>query len=442
MGKRNQKTPKPNKKSRLQPTPIRAFVVALGFVAVVALGLWGLLQLKERLGKEPAKQAESTEEMRISSAELSRAIEDVDGYILDAFFQLGVSSKNVARKEILRRDAGGVKWNLTDTRITLPEGVDEGRVRAALSKSFSRGNVKIRFKPAATHLISEIRTMNLPTHRLRFDYRPQKPQPAESEPKQNPALKKKSDTPPKEIAKVEIDKSPVRETEKALFGDSPKVAIIVDDLGADKRAVDRLGAIPAEITFAVLPNLSYSRYAAEVAHGKGRDVILHLPMEPKESTGYTGADAGGDSALLTGLGKGEILRKLDANLASIPHLKGVNNHMGSKFTENEELMELVLERIKSEGLFFVDSKTSPDSAGYKTAKRLGMKAAERDVFLDNRRDVEYIKSQIEALVKQSKRKGYAVGICHPYPETIEALAEMIPKIAGEVEIIPISKMVK
>lgn len=234
----------------------------------------------------------------------------------------------------------------------------------------------------------------------------------------------------------------IKELEKPIFvNEKPKVVIIVDDLGLNKILIDKLLAIPAKINFAILPNLPYSDYAAEMAYRKGWDVILHQPMEPKVSSGYTALNAG-DGVLFVGLSRNEILAKLENNLDSIPHVKGVNNHMGSKFTENSELMELVLQRLKSRGLFFVDSKTSENTTGFDMAKKLGMRAAERDVFLDQSfGGPNYVRSQIEKLVKISKHRGYAIGICHPYPVTIEVLSEMVPQIEKEVELVAISSVV-
>lgn len=220
----------------------------------------------------------------------------------------------------------------------------------------------------------------------------------------------------------------------------PKVAIIVDDIGMSKGPIDKLIELPAPVTLAVLPNLPYSRYAAEAARNKGLDVMLHLPMEPMESSGYTGSDAGED-ALLVGLPKEAVLAKLDENLSSVPYIKGVNNHMGSKFMENQELMDMVLEEIDGRGLFFIDSLTSSGTVGYKTALKMGMKTGKRDVFLDDSsKDAAYVKSQIEKLVGIAEKNGYAVGICHPYPGTVEALTEMMPQIDGRVDIVPVSSI--
>lgn len=253
----------------------------------------------------------------------------------------------------------------------------------------------------------------------------------------------------KEEAKKKADEKPAQKAEspeptesttgidkKAVMpdGQRPRVAIIVDDIGQHKEPIDRLLELEGPLTFAILPNLPYSKYAAEKAHARGWDVILHLPMEPMESSGYTGQDAGED-ALLVGQSKEAILARLDSNLSSFPYIEGVNNHMGSKFMENDELMELVLERINSKGLYFVDSMTSAKSVGYEKAAGLGMKTVKRDVFLDlSSKGPDYVKSQLKKLVEISGKKGAAVGICHPYSATIEALTEYMPVLEGEVEL--------
>ncbi len=267
--------------------------------------------------------------------------------------------------------------------------------------------------------------------------------PVEEAPRTKRAGKKPVETPVEREAKGPRDAREPGETARAVKGTGsagfePRVAIIVDDIGMNKEPIDKLVGLPAPVTLAVLPNLPYSAYAAESARNKGLDVMLHLPMEPMESSGYTGADAGED-ALLVGQPKEAVLAALDKNLASVPHIKGVNNHMGSKFMENQELMDMVLEEIDGKGLFFIDSMTSSGSVGYKTALAMGMKTGKRDVFLDDSsKDAAYVKSQIEKLVGIAEKNGYAVGICHPYPATVQALAEMMPQLEDRVDIVPVS----
>ncbi|MGD9652604.1 MAG: divergent polysaccharide deacetylase family protein [Candidatus Dadabacteria bacterium] len=261
--------------------------------------------------------------------------------------------------------------------------------------------------------------------------------PAEEAPKKpgdKPAVKADAPKPTPEPKPGGEKKAESKDKKAALHGGiKPRVAIIVDDIGQHKEPIDKLLALEGPLTFAILPNLPYSTYAAEKAHAKGWDVILHLPMEPMESSGYTGQDAGED-ALLVGQTKEAIIAQLDKNLAAFPYVEGVNNHMGSKFMENDELMELVLERINSKGLYFVDSLTTAKSVGYKKASSLGMRTVKRDVFLDlSSKGPDYVKSQLDKLVKISEKNGHAVGICHPYNATIEALAEYMPALESEVE---------
>lgn len=124
-----------------------------------------------------------------------------------------------------------------------------------------------------------------------------------------------------EWTKLPEGKPATRGSKRQVFnGKKPKIVIIVDDLGSNKESVDRLLKIPASITFAVLPNLPYSRYAASMGNSNGRDVILHIPMEPMDSSEYVWSDSR-DGTLLTGLPKSEILSKLDKDLASVPYIR-------------------------------------------------------------------------------------------------------------------------
>lgn len=219
----------------------------------------------------------------------------------------------------------------------------------------------------------------------------------------------------------------------------PEVIIIMDDLGQNRESVDRLLRIKQPINFAVLPYLPHSDYAARAAYREGRDVMLHLPMEPKYSTGRTADDAG-EGVLLLGFSIKRIREELRKNIVAIPHVVGVNNHMGSKFMENEEPVKTVMKELKARDLYFVDSLTTPDSLGYRVAKRLGVKTLKRDIFIDDRKDrsKEYTIRQLDRLVRIAEKEGVSVGIGHPYPETIDALEEYMPKIKKKVKFIKIS----
>jgi len=218
-----------------------------------------------------------------------------------------------------------------------------------------------------------------------------------------------------------------------------KVAIVIDDLGYDNHLAEELLKIDAPLTFSIFPLCPCSKSVAQKAHALGRDVMLHLPMEPH---GYPEKNPGIGSLFLN-MSDEELLKRLDENIRSVPFIKGVNNHMGSRFTEDKEKMRVVLREIKRRKLFFLDSRTSKDSVVYSMAKEMGVGTAERKIFLDNNQDVDLINSQVYKLAKASMKNGSAIGICHPYPSTIKALKQIIPKLMAKgIEVVPVSQLVE
>lgn len=218
----------------------------------------------------------------------------------------------------------------------------------------------------------------------------------------------------------------------------PKIAIIIDDIGNSRKNDDAVLAIDAPLTVSVLPLLPESKKIAEMAASNGKEVMLHLPMEPHD---YPQANPG-KGALFTNMDDIAIITQVYEDINSVPGIKGVNNHMGSRFTEDRERMRIVLKQLKDKGLFFVDSKTSPRSRSDKTAREMGIKAAARDIFLDNEQNEDYVAGQIEELKKIARRRGSAIAIGHPHSETIAALEKAIPKIKRDFEIVPASELVK
>jgi len=196
-----------------------------------------------------------------------------------------------------------------------------------------------------------------------------------------------------------------------------RVAIVLDDLGRDMEPARRLAALSIPITFAVMPNTERSREVAALAHRAGREVIIHIPMEPK---GFPRNDPG-ENALFVHQSAGKIRRLFLGYLDRVPHAVGGNNHMGSRFTEDEPGMGTVLSLMAEQGLYFIDSRTTSNSVARKSAGRAGVPFATRDIFLDNDRDLKLIREQIRKLVEKALKNGQALGIGHPYPETLEAL---------------------
>jgi polysaccharide deacetylase 2 family uncharacterized protein YibQ len=209
-------------------------------------------------------------------------------------------------------------------------------------------------------------------------------------------------------------------------GRGPLVAIIVDDLGADLSIMQDFLDLQLNITAAILPNVPHARAVAELAHASGREILLHIPMEPQN---YPSVDPG-ENALLVALSQAEVQQRLRSYLQTVPWVVGANNHMGSRFTESREGMRGVLQTLKDQGLFFVDSRTTADSVAILEAKKIGIAHAGRDVFLDNDINEGDIRRQIRKLVKIAIAEGSAIGICHPHPETVAALKKEAPSFAA------------
>jgi hypothetical protein len=220
----------------------------------------------------------------------------------------------------------------------------------------------------------------------------------------------------------------------------PRVAILIDDLGWNIAIAQSLIQMDFPLTFSILPSLPYSIRIAELAANHHREVLLHLPMEPY---GYTNTQK--DQEVLLTTMEREVLEKITRTyLEKVPHIIGVNNHMGSKFTENPEKMKIILQILGEKGLFFIDSRTSKNSVGYQTAKELGLKAGQRKIFLDNQPTEDYIIQQLtklEKLAREDLNNGI-IAIAHPHPSTIAALGKVLPKLkASGIEIVPVSELI-
>ena len=217
------------------------------------------------------------------------------------------------------------------------------------------------------------------------------------------------------------------------------VAIVIDDLGQDLKQAQEILSLRSKLTLAVMPGLPQSKKIADLAKQSGREVLLHLPMEYR---GKNGKPAPG--MLRSDMTPMEFLNTISDNVASVPGAVGVNNHEGSALTENKEAMKFLMAELKARNLFFLDSFTSAKSVGYATAKEFGLKAARRDVFLDNEGDnPAYIRKQLEELVEFAKKHGKAVGIGHPHPVTISELRKWIAEAPSQgIEIVPVSRLMQ
>jgi uncharacterized protein len=249
-----------------------------------------------------------------------------------------------------------------------------------------------------------------------------------------PTLPKKQDYPVEPI--VPVEKVQPQVLKGAGKG---RLAIIIDDMGASMQEARSLSAIRVPLTFSIIPGLGNYREVAAYAASNGIETMIHIPMQSKgwpqrrlESNG-----------LLVSMEDADIRERLEGFTRDIPQAAGANNHMGSEFTEHEEKMASVLGVLKGRGLFFIDSVTSPKSVGQRMAREMGMKSGRRNVFLDNEQNSAYIMGQLNQAVRQARKNGGAIAICHPHPATIKTLSAVLPTLSRQgITLVPASRLVR
>ncbi|MFC1811854.1 divergent polysaccharide deacetylase family protein [Thermodesulfobacteriota bacterium] len=225
---------------------------------------------------------------------------------------------------------------------------------------------------------------------------------------------------------------------KVLFPSrKPKVAIIIDDLGYDRTIAGKFLELDAVLTFSMLPDSPFQKKIAGTAHAKGHDIMLHLPMEPVE---YPDVNPG-TGALLTTMTPDQLISQLNKYLEIVPFIKGVNNHMGSKMTTASSQMYQIFSVLKKRGLFFIDSRSTPETLCKPSARLFQIPFAERDIFIDHLPEPGFIRKQLNRLVEIANQQGEAIGIAHPHRVTLEVLQSMIPELKQKVLLVPASEVV-
>lgn len=216
------------------------------------------------------------------------------------------------------------------------------------------------------------------------------------------------------------------------------IAIIIDDMGTRLAAGRRVLALPGAVTCAFLPYGPYTDPLARAAHTQGKDIMLHLPMQAMDSR-YL--DAGGLTLDMT---KQAFLTTLENNLQRVPHVTGVNNHMGSLLTRHPGHMLWLMQALQQRGgLFFVDSRTSKHTVARQIAYEQAVPSVERDVFLDDDQALEAVRFQFRRLIRLAQQQGAAVAIGHPYDTTLRVLEEELPRLHEHgVRLVPVSQLVK
>ncbi len=219
-------------------------------------------------------------------------------------------------------------------------------------------------------------------------------------------------------------------------GETPQLCIVMDDIGANMDAVNRLLALDFPVTFSVWPYSAHAREAANAAHARGREVMLHQPMEP---LGYPKVKPG-PGVLLHDMPPAERRAILQESLKRVPHIAGVNNHMGSRLTQEGPIMREVAQTLAGRGLFVLDSLTHPRSRLQQEAASQGLPSYRRDVFLDDVATRAHVLNQLRQAEKVALLSGRAIAIGHPLPETLSALKEWEKVRDKSIKIVPLKTL--
>lgn len=217
---------------------------------------------------------------------------------------------------------------------------------------------------------------------------------------------------------------------------TPKIAIIIDDIGYNHQQGLAAIALPGAVTYAIIPHSPKAHFFAVEAKKHQKEIMLHAPMSNVHNIPL------GENGLSETMDEVHFKQALNSSLDSLPNISGVNNHMGSLLTQKSLPMEWVMQALQKRQLYFIDSRTTSNSIAWKTAQAFNIPSLKRDIFLDHTPTPEFIAQQFSKLTSIAKRRGYAVAIAHPYPETIRYLQQQLPKLEKQnISLVSASELV-
>lgn len=212
----------------------------------------------------------------------------------------------------------------------------------------------------------------------------------------------------------------------------PSLTLIIDDLGQNPARDRRVLQLPGPVALAILPGTRHAAELAEQAHRAGKTVMLHMPMAP----------AGGRFAWHPQLPHDELARRLDAALAAVPHVRGLNNHMGSAMTEQPQAMTWLMGELQRRHLFFLDSRTSPRTVAAASAQRTALASLSRDIFLDDDPSPAAVAERFQAAIALARKQGSVVIIGHPHESTLALLERELPRLTAQgIEWVDVGQMI-
>jgi polysaccharide deacetylase 2 family uncharacterized protein YibQ len=214
-----------------------------------------------------------------------------------------------------------------------------------------------------------------------------------------------------------------------------KIAVVIDDMGVVKKYSKQAIALNGALTLSFLPYADDLPAQTAAAKAAGHELMVHIPMQPMGNANT------GINALTTTLSAEELQRRIDWNFSQFSGFVGMNNHMGSKFTQDRALLQPVMLALKKQGGYFLDSRTTPKSVAGAVAAENGLATLNRDVFLDDVDSLAAVEKQLAHLEKIALKTGQAVAIGHPRPNTLNALRQWLPTLASkQITLVPLSHL--
>jgi len=374
-----------------------AFVIFALFFGTVITLTWALYHSNSASTNSPP----TYEEVYTTKSVLHRQIGRIEHAIYESLYQRRILEKNVFFLAVKPRVEKGYKWDFIELLVKLPNEKSVVEFGKVINDELSPLGPDVRYKSErrSNHeVVYHILALGFYTHRIRVIYKGYK---------------------------------------DSFHKDLPKVALIIDDLGYDRDLAVAFFRLDLPLSFSVLPLAPHTDAIVREAHKRGRELILHLPMEPKDLPSFNP----GAGALLTDMDERDIRRTIGDHLERISRARGVNNHMGSNFTVREDKMGIVLSELKKRNLFYIDSRTTTQTVAYDLAKQMGVPVAKRNVFIDNHLTQKSMKFQMERLLGMARHSGAAIGIAHPHEETLQLLKKYLPRLKKDVKMVPVSDLV-
>ena len=208
-----------------------------------------------------------------------------------------------------------------------------------------------------------------------------------------------------------------------------KLAIVIDDVGYHLKEDAAIFAMPREISVAIIPAAPYARARNQEAKSQGRDILIHMPMQPVSAVKIE------DGGLHLGMSAAQVNDRVNTAKNIVRDAIGMNNHMGSAATADPQLMTYLMTALQEKHLFFLDSRTIGKSVAGKIAKEQGVRSLDRHIFLDDSNEFADVQRQFKAAIHYARKHGSAIAIGHPRANTIAVLQAGLNNLPEDIQLV-------